>query len=62
MTSVTFGKEVRVEQSGKEIHLIFVASTQKEASDLREEIVTQLKSGRGFALTLSGQAEAMTEQ
>jgi hypothetical protein len=46
------GNEVRVEQTGREVHLIFVTKAASEADGLREEIIEQLKSGGGFHLTL----------
>jgi hypothetical protein len=46
------GREVRVEQHGKEIHLVFVALTQALADVLRDDLIAQLQSG-GFNLTLT---------
>lgn len=44
-TNPNFGKEVRVEQWGREVHLIFVGETEAKAGDLVDTIVTQLRAG-----------------
>lgn len=40
-----YGKAVRVEQHGHEVHLILVASNQFKADKLVEDLVEQLESG-----------------
>lgn len=54
------GSEVRIEQTGREVHLIFVAKTFPEANALRQEVIEQLRSAGGFHLTLTGQPKVMT--
>jgi hypothetical protein len=52
-THPNFGKEVRIEQFGKEVHLIFVASTQRQSDSMCDELLRQLKGG-AVNLTMMG--------
>ena len=44
-TNPNVGKEVRIEQYGREVHLIFKASTEDKADALVENLLAQLKNG-----------------
>jgi hypothetical protein len=48
-----FGREVRVDQFGKEVHLIFVADNVQQANSLVDTLLEQLKAGT-LHLTLMG--------
>ena len=52
-TNPDFGSEARIEQYGKEVHLIFVAGTQAKSDALCENLLSQLKSG-ALNLTMMG--------
>ena len=52
-THPNFGNSVRVEQYGREVHLIFVARTGEQADSMCNELLRQLKSG-AVNLTLMG--------
>jgi hypothetical protein len=52
-THPNFGKEVRIKQIGKEVHLIFVANTEHQSDSMCDELLRQLKSG-AIHLTLMG--------
>lgn len=60
-TNANYGKQVRIEQYGREVHLIFVASSDAKANDLVENILTQLKAG-ALNLTLMGKPTAVIEE
>lgn len=60
-TNPDFGKEVRVEQWGREVHLIFVASTEAKADDLVGNILDQLKAG-AINITMMGQPTSVKEE
>ena len=60
-TNPDFGKEVRVEQYGREVHLIFVASSPAKADALVENILGQLKAG-AINITMMGQPTSVTEE
>lgn len=55
-----FGKEVRIEQYGREVHLIFVAGSQPQSDSMCEELLRQLKGG-AVNLTLMGAPTSVTE-
>lgn len=55
-----FGNEVRIEQIGREVHLIFVAKTMAQSDDLCAELLRQLKAG-GLHLTMLGKPSSITE-
>ncbi len=59
-TNHNVGREVRIEQVGKEVRLIFVASTNAKADALVETILTQLKAG-AINLTLLGKPTGIIE-
>jgi hypothetical protein len=48
-----FGKEVRIEQYGREVHLIFVAGSKAQSDSMCDELLRQLEGG-GVNLTLMG--------
>lgn len=56
-----FGKQVRIEQYGCEVHLIFVAGSQAQSDSLCDELLRQLKDG-ALNLTLMGKATSVTEE
>lgn len=59
-THPNFGRQVRIEQFGKEVHLIFVAGTQTQSDDLCDELLRQLKSG-ALNMTLMGKPTSIKE-
>jgi hypothetical protein len=59
-TNPSVGREVRIEQYGREVHLIFVASTQAKSDALVENILKQLKDG-ALNLTMMGKPSNVTE-
>lgn len=60
-TNPSVGKEVRVEQVGREVRLIFVADNQYKADKLAENILSQLKAG-ALSLTLMGKPTSFAGQ
>jgi hypothetical protein len=57
-THPNFGNEARVEQYGREVHLIFVAGTSAQADSLAESIVSQLQAG-AINITMMGKPTAV---
>ena len=57
-THPNFGREARVEQYGREVHLIFVAGTAAQADSLAESIVSQLQAG-AINITMMGKPTAV---
>jgi len=55
-----FGKEVRVVVEGREVMLIFVAGSNRQADDFAQELVRQLSQG-GLHLTLMGEPTSIEE-
>lgn len=55
-----FGKEVRIEQYGREVHLIFVAASKAQSDSMCEELLRQLQGG-AVNLTLMGRPTSVTE-
>lgn len=55
-----FGKEVRIEQYGREVRLIFVAGSEAQADDLVKTLLKQLKAG-ALNLTMMGKPTGITE-
>jgi hypothetical protein len=60
-TNADYGKQVRIEQYGREVHLIFVASSDDKANSLVENILSQLKAG-AINITLMGKPTAVIEE
>lgn len=60
-TNPNFGKEVRVEQWGCEVHLIFVGGTEAQAGDLVDNILGQLKAG-AINITMMGKPTAIIDE
>ena len=60
-TNPNFGNEVRVEQWGREVRLIFIGATEAKASALADNILTQLKAG-AINVTLMGKPSSVTEE
>jgi hypothetical protein len=60
-TNPDFGHEVRIEQYGREVHLIFVADNSTKADALVENLLTQLKAG-ALNLTLMGKPTAVIDE
>lgn len=54
------GKEVRIEQSGREVRLIFACDTQAMSDSLCEDLLRQLKSG-ALNLTLMGRPTSIKD-
>ncbi len=59
-THPSVGHEVRIEQYGKEVRLIFSCSTQQKSDQLCEDLLTQLKGG-ALNLTLMGKPTSVCE-
>lgn len=55
-----FGKEVRIEQYDREVHLIFVAGSMAQSDSMCEELLRQLKGG-AVNLTLMGKPTSVEE-
>lgn len=55
------GSEVRIAQSGREVHLILVCSTQAQSDALCEDLLIQLKVG-ALNMTLMGNVSSVTEE
>lgn len=60
-THPNFGRQVRIKQFGKEVHLIFVAGTQAQSNDLCDELSRQLKSG-ALNMTLMGKPTSIEDR
>jgi hypothetical protein len=60
-TNPNVGSEVRIEQYGCEVRLIFVASNTAKADMLAENILSQLKSG-ALNLTLMGKPTSVIDE
>lgn len=60
-THPNFGNEVRVEVVGREVRLVFVASSEERADDLGEAIVSELENG-AITLTMMGRPTSIVEQ
>lgn len=54
------GREARIEQYGKEVHLIFVCGTQVQSDDLCDTLLTQMKAG-ALNLTLMGKVTSVED-
>lgn len=59
-THPNLGREVRIEQHGNEVRLIFVTNTRGRADSLREDLLTQLKAG-ALHITLMGKPSSIEE-
>jgi hypothetical protein len=59
-THPNFGREARIEQYGKEVHLIFVATTQAQSDDMCETLLSQMKAG-ALNITLMGRPTSVEE-
>lgn len=59
-TNPDFGKQVRVEQWGREVHLIFIGDTEAKASELVDNILNQLKAG-AINITMMGKPTKIEE-
>jgi len=60
-THPNFGREARIEQYGKEVHLVFVASTHEQADSMCDLLITQLKDG-ALNITLLGKPTKIVEE
>ncbi len=56
-----FGKQVKVQQHGREVRLIFTAATRAQSDDFFEMLLDQLKGG-ALKLTLMGKLSSITEE
>lgn len=59
-THPNFGNEVRVEQYGREVHIVFVAGTQAQSDSMCESILSQLKTG-ALNITMMGKPTSVEE-
>lgn len=59
-THPDFGREARVEQYGREVHVVFVAGTQAQSDSLCETILAQLKAG-ALNITMMGRPTSVEE-
>lgn len=59
-THPNFGRQARIEQYGKEVHLVFVAGTQAQSDDMCETLLKQLKDG-ALNITLMGKPTSVEE-
>lgn len=59
-THPNFGKEVRIEQYGREVRLIFVAGTKQQSDSMCEDLLRQLQDG-AVNITLMGKPSGVTE-
>jgi hypothetical protein len=57
-THPNFGSEARVEQYGREVHVVFVAGTQAQSDSMCESILSQLKAG-ALNITMMGKPTAI---
>lgn len=55
-----FGKELRIEQCGEEVHLIFVAKSQSQSDSMCDELFRLLKTGE-LNLTLTAKPAGVHE-
>jgi hypothetical protein len=60
-TNPNLGHEVRIEQNGREVRLVFITHTEAKASALAEDLLAQLKGG-GVNLTLMGKPTSITDR
>lgn len=54
------GREARIEQYDREVHLIFVCGTRAQSDDLVETLLSQMKAG-ALNLTLFGKPTSIIE-
>lgn len=59
-THPNFGTQARVEQHGKEVRLIFVASTHAQATSLCDNVLEQMKAG-AINITMMGKPTSVEE-
>lgn len=59
-THPNFGSEARVEQYGREVHIVFVAGTQAQSDSMCESILAQLKAGV-LNITMMGKPTSVEE-
>lgn len=60
-TNPNFGNQARVEVNGREVRLIFVASTEAKANDLAENMLRELANG-SITLTMMGKPTSIEEE
>jgi hypothetical protein len=58
-THPNFGSEARVEQYGREVHIVFVAGTQAQSDSMCKSILSQLKAG-ALNITMMGKPTSIT--
>jgi hypothetical protein len=59
-THPNFGSEARVEQYGREVHVVFVAGTQAQSDSMCESILSQLKAG-ALNITMMGKPTSIVD-
>lgn len=59
-THPNFGREARVEQHGREVHIVFVASSVEQADSMVECILAQMKQG-ALNITMMGKPTGVIE-
>jgi hypothetical protein len=60
-TNPNFGNQARVEVHGREVRLIFVASTEDKANDLAENMVRELANG-SITVPMMGKPTSIVEE
>lgn len=60
-TNPNFGTQARVEVVGREVRLIFVASTVEKANSLADNMIEQLKAG-AINITMMGKPTSVVEE
>lgn len=56
-----YGRQVRIEQYGQEVHLIFVAGSMQQADDVVNDLLNQLKQGH-LQIKIQGQPSTIIER
>jgi hypothetical protein len=59
-THPNFGSEARVEQYGREVHIVFVAGTQEQSNSMCKSILAQLQAG-ALNITMMGKPTSVEE-
>jgi len=60
-THPSFGRTVRLEQHGCEVHIILVANTVAQAASACDHILAQLEAGE-FQITIRGKPTSIIEE
>lgn len=60
-THPNFGTQARVEQYGREVHVVFVAATEAQADSLCENILSQMQAG-ALNITMMGKPTSVISE